>query len=155
MSQEWLKKEMVFSMGWKNLCKSQCFWQDKETIFCSGLQRTATIKGCLLEKYQKKKMSENISRTYATQEEGAKYFIPKYSSPHLTYAHKTTQFTRWILICGNWSQKRQVSKTKWWPEEKTIFLSQLNFDARPKTKICLIYLQLHSRQLGTSELEAL
>lgn len=79
MSQEWLKKEMFFSMGWKKLCKSQCFWQDKETDFCSGLLRTATVRSCLVEKYQKKKMSENISGTYAPQE-GAKYFILKYSS---------------------------------------------------------------------------
>lgn len=154
MSQEWLKKEMFFSMGWKNLCKSQCFWQDKETVFCSGLLRTATVRGCLVEKYQKKKnvrkYKQNICATRRSQ-----IFYTQIQLITSDLCSQTTQFTRWILIFGNWSQKRQVSKTKWWPEEATIFLSQLNYDVRPKTKICLIYLMLYSRQLGTSQLEAL
>lgn len=150
MSQEWLKKEMFFSMGWKKLCKSQCFWQDKETDFCSGLLRTATVRSCLVEKYQKKKNVRKYEWNICTTRRSQIF----YTQIQFTNSSQTAQFTRWILIFGNWSQKRQVWKTKWWPEETTVFLAQLNYDVRPKTKICLIYLMLYSRQLGTSELEA-
>jgi len=40
--------------------KSQCFWQDKEIIFCSGLLRTITIKNCMLEKHQEEKKCQKI-----------------------------------------------------------------------------------------------